>query len=234
MVNARRQRNEARESAIIAAATAIYLESGYSGAKMSEIAKRAGIAEGTLYLYFRNKHAMMLGVVAEHWSELTRGAHASLRDRHGYFEKIEALARYHLTSMITKWKLIELGFSLRYQSGIKIGDDLDFKRAYTAVFDELIENGVAVGHILPRTETWFLRDQFYGTLEYAARTIMLHGSRNPDIELAIAQLMQTFRRSYASADTPPAADRLTTLSDRLETAVTRLEALATGTEARQA
>lgn len=226
MANARRPGGEARESAIIAAATAVYLESGYSGAKMSEIAKRAGIAEGTLYLYFRNKHALMLGVVAEHWSELTRGAHASLRGQPGFFEKVEALARYHLTSMIAKWKLIELSFSIRYQPGIKIGDDLDFKRAYTAVFDELIESGIAVGHILPRTETWFMRDHFYGTLEYAARTIMLHGARKPDMDLAISQLIHTFKLSYADAETVPATDRITALSDRLETAVSRLEALA--------
>tara|TARA_R110002096_G_scaffold1027_8_gene5441 strand:- start:1372 stop:2073 length:702 start_codon:yes stop_codon:yes gene_type:complete len=226
MANARRPSGEARESAIIAAATAIYLESGYAGAKMSEIAKRAGIAEGTLYLYFRNKHALMLGVVAEHWSELTRGAHASLRDQRGYFERVEALARYHLTSMIGKWKLIELGFSIRYQPGIKIGDDLDFKRAYTAVFDELIESGIAVGHIQPKAEIWFMRDQFYGTLEYAARTIMLHGARKPDMDLAIEQLMYSFKHSYADAGTVPAADRITALSDRLETAVSRLEALA--------
>jgi TetR/AcrR family fatty acid metabolism transcriptional regulator len=226
MANARRQSGQARESAIIAAATAVYLESGYAGAKMSEIAKRAGIAEGTLYLYFRNKHALMLAVVAEHWSELTRGAHASLRGQSGYFGKVEALARYHLTSMIAKWKLIELSFSIRYQPGIKIGDDLDFKRAYTAVFDELIESGVAVGHILPKTETWFMRDQYYGTLEYTARTIMLHGARKPDIELAISQLMHSFKHSYADGGNLPAADRITTLSDRLETAVSRLEALA--------
>ena len=193
MANARRPSGEARESAIIAAATAIYLESGYAGAKMSEIAKRAGIAEGTLYLYFRNKHALM---------------------------------RYHLTSMIEKWKLIELGFSIRYQPGIKVGDDLDFKRAYTAVFDELIENGLAVGHIEPGTEIPFMRDQFYGTLEYAARTIMLHGARKPDMDLAIEQLMHTFKRSYAATEIMPAADQVTSLSERLETAIARLEALA--------
>ncbi|WP_417476839.1 TetR/AcrR family transcriptional regulator [Maricaulis sp.] len=226
MANARRPSGEARESAIIAAATAIYLESGYAGAKMSEIAKRAGIAEGTLYLYFRNKHALMLGVVAEHWSELTRGAQASLRHQRGYFERVEALARYHLTSMIEKWKLIELGFSIRYQPGIKVGDDLDFKRAYTAVFDELIENGLAVGHIEPGTEIPFMRDQFYGTLEYAARTIMLHGARKPDMDLAIEQLMHTFKRSYAATEIMPAADQVTSLSERLETAIARLEALA--------
>lgn len=226
MANARRPSGEARESAIIAAATAVYLESGYAGAKMSEIAKRAGIAEGTLYLYFRNKHALMLGVVAEHWSELTRSAHASLRDQSGYFEKVEALARYHLTSMISKWKLIELGFSIRYQPGVRIGDDLEFKRAYTAVFDELIESGVAVGRLLPGPHTWFMRDQFYGTLEYAARTIMLHGARQADMDLAISQLMESFKRTYADAENAPATDRLATVSDRLETVVSRLERLA--------
>lgn len=225
MVDNKRQRAEAREKIILAAATEVYLQNGYTGAKMSEIAGRAGIAEGTLYLYYKNKNALMQAVVADHWSELTRGAHASLRGISAYFERVESLARYHLTSMIAKWTLIELSFAVHFQSGVRIGDDLDFKRAYTAVFDELIEHGIATGHLEPELEIWFLRDHFYGTLEYAARTIMLHGARNTDIELAVSRLMQSFQSSYARSDSPPDPDRLTALSDRLETAVTRLEAL---------
>jgi TetR/AcrR family fatty acid metabolism transcriptional regulator len=48
-----RQRLEAREEAILAAATSLFSESGVDGARMAEIARRADVAEGTVYLYYK-------------------------------------------------------------------------------------------------------------------------------------------------------------------------------------
>ena len=50
MADTQRQRLEAREEAILAAATAVFGESGVDGARMAEIARRADVAEGTVYL----------------------------------------------------------------------------------------------------------------------------------------------------------------------------------------
>jgi AcrR family transcriptional regulator len=55
----RRLRLEAREESIIAAAHEKFLECGFEGAKVAGIARRADVAEGTLYLYFRNKNALL-------------------------------------------------------------------------------------------------------------------------------------------------------------------------------
>ena len=53
MADTQRQRLEAREDAILAAATAVFGESGVDGARMAEIARRADVAEGTVYLTTR-------------------------------------------------------------------------------------------------------------------------------------------------------------------------------------
>jgi AcrR family transcriptional regulator len=50
---------------LIQAATALFLESGYRRAQMGEIAERAGLAKGTVYLYFESKEAL-LDAVLEH------------------------------------------------------------------------------------------------------------------------------------------------------------------------
>ena len=49
----RRERVEQKERAILEAAADAFVESGYDGARMADIAKRAGVAEGTVYLYFK-------------------------------------------------------------------------------------------------------------------------------------------------------------------------------------
>lgn len=51
---------EARKGAILAAAREMIAESGFDGVTMSGLAKRAGLAKGTLYLYVRTKEELFL------------------------------------------------------------------------------------------------------------------------------------------------------------------------------
>ena len=60
-----RRRKEERPSDIVAAALQIFSEKGFAGARIEEIAKRAGVSKGTLYLYFDTKEEMFRAVVRE-------------------------------------------------------------------------------------------------------------------------------------------------------------------------
>lgn len=51
----RRQASEARRRAILDAAFDIFIAEGFSAARLDDIAKRAGVAKGTLYLFSRDK-----------------------------------------------------------------------------------------------------------------------------------------------------------------------------------
>lgn len=60
---ARRLDPEARRRAILDAALIVFAEKGYAGARMDDVAARAGVAKGTLYLYFEDKKALFQGLV---------------------------------------------------------------------------------------------------------------------------------------------------------------------------
>ena len=96
MPDTQRQRLEAREEAILAAATAVFGESGVDGARMAEIARRADVAEGTVYLYYKNKHEL-LEAVDRFWRELTKGAIAALSEGATVSQQLHE-RRYHLQS----------------------------------------------------------------------------------------------------------------------------------------
>ncbi len=51
--------------AIAVAALDTFLERGFSATRMIDVAQRAGVAKGTLYLYFTDKEALFEGVLAE-------------------------------------------------------------------------------------------------------------------------------------------------------------------------
>lgn len=54
---------EARRAAILAAALEEFSARGYEGARLDDVAKRAGIAKGTIYLYFADKEALFQDLV---------------------------------------------------------------------------------------------------------------------------------------------------------------------------
>jgi AcrR family transcriptional regulator len=60
-----RRRKETRPADIAAAALAVFAEKGFAGARIEEIAERAGISKGTLYLYYHGKAELFRAVVRE-------------------------------------------------------------------------------------------------------------------------------------------------------------------------
>lgn len=58
-----RRRKEARPQEIHEAALAVFAERGFAAASMEQVAARAGISKGTLYLYFSSKEELFKAVV---------------------------------------------------------------------------------------------------------------------------------------------------------------------------
>ncbi len=57
---------EKRREALLAAALDEFIEKGFAPARMDDIAKRAGLSKGTLYLYFDSKDALFESLVTTH------------------------------------------------------------------------------------------------------------------------------------------------------------------------
>ena len=58
-----RRRKEARPDEILAAALASFAERGFAATRLEDVAARAGISKGTLYLYFKSKEELFEAVV---------------------------------------------------------------------------------------------------------------------------------------------------------------------------
>lgn len=61
----RSRRKEARPGELLAAALALFVEKGYAATRVEEVAARAGVSKGTLFLYFESKEALFQAVVHE-------------------------------------------------------------------------------------------------------------------------------------------------------------------------
>src|SRR6266446_5005945 len=53
-----RRRKDARPEEIISAALEVFADRGFAATKLEDVARRAGVTKGTIYLYFENKEAL--------------------------------------------------------------------------------------------------------------------------------------------------------------------------------
>ncbi|MBU1174977.1 MAG: TetR/AcrR family transcriptional regulator [Alphaproteobacteria bacterium] len=58
-----RRRAEARKDEVLDAALELFIEKGYASTRVEDIAAKAGISKGTVYLYFDSKEALMEGLI---------------------------------------------------------------------------------------------------------------------------------------------------------------------------
>ena len=80
-----------RRTDILRAATRVFAEKGYHNATMSDIAKQAEYAVGTIYLYFKDKQALYLALTDEKIGELIRRVKEKIGISQGALAKIRAL-----------------------------------------------------------------------------------------------------------------------------------------------
>lgn len=69
-----------RSKAILEAALAVFIDKGFAAARIDDVAKRAGIAKGTVYLYFDGKEALFKELIRSVTAPPTKHLQALLRD----------------------------------------------------------------------------------------------------------------------------------------------------------
>jgi TetR/AcrR family transcriptional regulator len=91
----RERRKEARPGELLAAALDLFVEKGFAATRVEEVAQRAGVSKGTLFLYFSSKEELFKAVVRENIS----GRFAEWGEEMNTFEgSSEELLRHCMTS----------------------------------------------------------------------------------------------------------------------------------------
>jgi AcrR family transcriptional regulator len=66
----RQRRKEARPQELLDAALALFVEKGFAATRSDEVAVRAGVSKGTLYLYYPSKEELLKAVIQQNLSQL--------------------------------------------------------------------------------------------------------------------------------------------------------------------
>ena len=79
----RERRKDARPGELLDAALDVFAERGFAGARLEDIAARAGVTKGTVYLYFASKEELFEAVVRQTLGSSIARGQATLRDFDG-------------------------------------------------------------------------------------------------------------------------------------------------------
>jgi len=77
------RRKQARPGEILEAALSVFAEKGYAAARMEDIAVKAGVTKGTIYLYFPSKEEVFKSLARQHVGDTLRDAIVQARDYQG-------------------------------------------------------------------------------------------------------------------------------------------------------
>jgi AcrR family transcriptional regulator len=90
------RRKEARPQELLAAAIDLFVERGFASTRLEDVARRAGVSKGTLYLYFENKEELFKAVVRNSIVPVIGDAESSVAEFEGHSAEL-------LRSVLMAW-----------------------------------------------------------------------------------------------------------------------------------
>ncbi|MGA2383244.1 MAG: TetR/AcrR family transcriptional regulator [Gemmatimonadales bacterium] len=128
------RRKDARPTEILAAALAEFVEHGYAATKLEDVARRAGITKGTLYLYFESKEALFKAMVRETIVPLLTAAERMVDDHAGSPDEL-------LRRLVLQWWESLDGAQLAGIPKLVMSEASNFPELAQFWFDEVVQRG---------------------------------------------------------------------------------------------
>src|ERR1700682_266188 len=92
-------RGTTKRERILRAAVDVFAQSGYFNAKVSEIAKAAGVADGTIYLYFDGKEDLLVTIFREHTRNYLQSLERDMATINRAEARLGVAIRHHLETL---------------------------------------------------------------------------------------------------------------------------------------
>jgi TetR/AcrR family transcriptional regulator, fatty acid metabolism regulator protein len=161
---------------ILDAAQAVIARQGYQGAQISRIAAEAGVAAGTVYLYFKNKPDLLVSLFRDRLGVLIEQARGNLTDSADPLEKLRWFIWQHLRSLSQHRELAVVTQIEMRQAETDVQREISqIMKGYFQVIDEIIEEGQRTGVFQPAVDPKQIRNLVFGTLDQTVTAWVMSG-----------------------------------------------------------
>jgi TetR/AcrR family fatty acid metabolism transcriptional regulator len=171
-----RKRSKDKHQFILDAAVKVFAQKGFFQAKVSEIAREAGVADGTVYLYFKGKDDLLISIFEEKMEEVLSRFRTAVGQEKDSFSRLKCLIRMHLAEFQAYPELaavfqVELRQSSRFMHEYK---NVQLKK-YLDLIGEIVEEGRHEGIFRRDIPVGLIKRFIFGALDEAVSTWVLAG-----------------------------------------------------------
>ncbi|MDQ0298625.1 TetR/AcrR family fatty acid metabolism transcriptional regulator [Salibacterium salarium] len=151
---------------IIDAAVTVIAQNGYHQAQVSRIAKEAGVADGTIYLYFKNKEDILISLFEEKMGTFVDHIRSKLTEANTIEEELQFLVEMHLKQLAADKNLAVVTQLELRQSNYKLRQRInEVLKEYLSVMESIIEKGKASNVFSQDVNDKLARQMIFGTLD---------------------------------------------------------------------
>jgi TetR/AcrR family fatty acid metabolism transcriptional regulator len=163
---------------ILEAATRVFARKGYFAARVSDIAKKAGVADGTIYLYFRNKEDILVRLFDEVMSEHVSQAREAVRALPSAQERLRTIAERHLAVLGGNRDLaVVFQVELRQSTHFMERFTGSWLRDYFDLLHEVIDEGQRDGSLRADVDRRLAAKVLFGALDEMVTSWLLSDRR---------------------------------------------------------
>ncbi|MGM7636466.1 TetR/AcrR family transcriptional regulator [Bacillus sp. Hm123] len=172
------KKNKPKYHQIIDAAVVVIAENGYHQAQVSKIAKQAGVADGTIYLYFKNKDDILISLFREKMGDFVVKIKEAVAGKSTAAEKLLVLVENHFKilsedphlAVVTQLEVRQSIKELRLQINAIIKD-------YLLVMDDILKEGVQTGEFRESLNILLARQMIFGTMDETVTTWVVNDQK---------------------------------------------------------
>ncbi len=190
----RLKKNRPKYKQIIDAAVIVIAEHGYHNAQVSKIAKQAGVADGTIYLYFKSKEDILVSLFQEKMGQFIEKIEEEIAGKTSAGEKLYMLIEKHFMlfaedyelAAVTQLELRQSNKELR----LKINEVL---KGYLHVVDSILQTGIETREFHSNLDIRLARQMIFGTIDEMVTTWVMNEHKYDLVSLApkVHQLLLT-------------------------------------------
>jgi TetR/AcrR family fatty acid metabolism transcriptional regulator len=185
---------------ILEAAVKVFARQGFYQSTVAQIAKEAGVADGTIYLYFKNKDDILVQFFSYRTKQVFDRFRAAVKKADNGLDKLRNLIRRHLTEF-QRDRDMAVVYQVETHQNSRLAESQirEMSVMYQDLVSEIIETGQQDGSIRKDLYVGLVKRFILGAVDEVINT-WLHSEKDYDLVSMADPLVELFIRGIGSSD----------------------------------
>lgn len=171
-------RKQEKFEMILDAAEKVIAAHGFHGSQVSKIAKEAGVADGTIYLYFKKKEDILISLFENRLGKLVELFNRSIQETDTAAQALRKVCEIHYTELennvdlayVTQIELRQSSIELRKAIGLSV-------KPYIQLIEHIVQKGIAEKSFRAGLDPKLTRHLIFGGMDEVVTSWLISGRK---------------------------------------------------------